>query len=155
LSRLSVFIDNFISTADTFAADRSMPAGHDGCRPSQSIIEFCEEELARAQKNPCGGFDAALLAAKLAAHGCDGWHLLARLLAARFDPVLYSYADPFLDQLIQVDEELAFEVNGFTYCHAMVYRANLSPLRYAYLEGWKEVLTDFGYALPTGQRFGL
>jgi hypothetical protein len=153
---LKVQTETRVGVFARYSAPASAPRANSATAPkAQPIRDACEQEIERALNEALARDEVAAIITGLSASGCDAIRLLSCLLAARFHQGVGRYADAFLEFLIDHDENLAFEVNNFTECRATIYRANIEPLRFACLDGYKDALHDLGRAIPRGQRFGL
>jgi hypothetical protein len=152
----------YLAVSEQFLEGTRMPSNDQGDSIDMPLIDFCyrqvEVELASNFANGQDRFtgtNVQSLIEKLAAYGCNGSELLARLIAARFDERLSRYADILLDELLECDADLVFEINNFTYYCYVSYTLNVSPLRCASLDGYMQSMINTGYGPSHGQGFGV
>jgi hypothetical protein len=140
--------DLFITAAHTTLSDVRAPNG------LTSLLEFCQSEVSRELRCSYNGADIASCIEKLSSYNTDAEAIFAYLLAARFNGALGRHADILLDEIRANDEDLVFEINNQTYRCKASYGSNCVPIRFLYLDGYKDVLSYHKITVPCGQHFG-
>jgi hypothetical protein len=152
---LSESIDFYLSVSERLLADVSMPPNFEGTCVGLSVTDFCIREVERALGDQYDRLRVNSIIAKLSVYGCGGSHLLAHLLAAKFDEKLSRYADILLDDIRQGDADLVFRINKFTDRSHALHTSCIDPIGFANLEGYIAFVTERGYRPSQGQKFGL
>jgi hypothetical protein len=152
---LSDSIDLYLSISERLLADISMPPDFEGKSVGMSVTDFCIREVERASVDQHDRFKVNSTIAKLSVYGCDGSHLLAHLLAAKYDEKLSRYADILLDDIRQSDADLVFRINKFTDRSHAIHTLCMDPIGFASLDGYIDFITERGYRPSHGQKFGI
>ena len=120
------------------------------------VTDFCNREVERALADQHDAIEVNSMVEKLSAYGCDGSHLLAHLIAAKFYEKLRHSADILLDELRQSDADLVFWINNLA-CRSYVrHTLCMTPLRFASLNDYLGLMREYGHYRPLqGQNFGL
>src|SRR5687767_10134338 len=94
---LSDSLNIYLTESERLLAGVPMPSDYEGKSVGMSVTDFCIREVERASADQHDDIEVNSMVEKLSTYGCDGSHLLAHLIAARFDEKLRHYADTLLD----------------------------------------------------------
>jgi hypothetical protein len=152
---LSDSISIYLTESERLLAGVPMPPDYEGENVGMSVTDFCNREVERASADQHDDIEVRSVIEKLSAYGCNGSHLLARLIAAKFHEKLRHHADILLDELRQSDADLVFWINNLTRRSYVRHTLCMIPLRFASLNDYLGLMREYGYQPLQGRNFGL